>query len=49
MRKSGSKGTDINLGQIIALVGQQNIEGCRIPYGFRSALISTIHTLNSKP
>ena len=35
MRKSGSKGTDINLGQIIALVGQQNIEGCRIPYGFK--------------
>ncbi|KAK8871705.1 DNA-directed RNA polymerase II subunit RPB1 [Tritrichomonas musculus] len=32
---SGSKGNDINISQIIATVGQQNIEGKRIRYGFK--------------
>ena len=32
---AGSKGNDINISQIIACVGQQNVEGKRIPYGFR--------------
>jgi len=31
----GSKGSFINISQIIACVGQQNVEGKRIPYGFR--------------
>ncbi|KAJ0410245.1 hypothetical protein P43SY_002577 [Pythium insidiosum] len=31
---SGSKGSYINISQIIACVGQQNVEGKRIPYGF---------------
>ncbi|GMF25445.1 unnamed protein product [Phytophthora lilii] len=31
---SGSKGSFINISQIIACVGQQNVEGKRIPYGF---------------
>ncbi|KAJ4462204.1 putative DNA-directed RNA polymerase II subunit 1 [Paratrimastix pyriformis] len=30
----GSKGSNINVSQIIACVGQQNVEGKRIPYGF---------------
>lgn len=47
MKKSGSKGTDINLGQIIALVGQQNIEGCRIPYGFKRRTLP--HFLKDDP
>jgi DNA-directed RNA polymerase II subunit RPB1 len=47
MRKSGSKGTDINLCQIIALVGQQNIEGCRIPYGFKRRTLP--HFLKDDP
>ena len=34
MVKSGSKGVPINIAQMIACVGQQNIEGRRIPYGF---------------
>ena len=47
MRKSGSKGTDINLCQIIALVGQQNIEGMRIPYGFKRRTLP--HFLKDDP
>jgi len=34
MVKAGSKGGPINIAQMIACVGQQNIEGRRIPYGF---------------
>jgi len=33
---SGSKGSSINISQIMACVGQQNVEGQRIPYGFRN-------------
>ena len=34
MLKAGSKGSTINVSQMVACVGQQNIEGRRIPYGF---------------
>jgi DNA-directed RNA polymerase II subunit RPB1 len=36
MVTGGSKGSYINISQIIACVGQQNVEGARIPYGFRN-------------
>jgi DNA-directed RNA polymerase beta' subunit len=32
---SGSKGSFINIAQILACVGQQNVSGKRIPYGFQ--------------
>ncbi|CAF1186930.1 unnamed protein product [Rotaria sp. Silwood1] len=32
---SGAKGSLINISQIIACVGQQNVEGKRIPFGFK--------------
>lgn len=32
---SGSKGSYINISQIIACLGQQNVEGKRIPFGFQ--------------
>uniref|UniRef100_A0A7S3NMX3 DNA-directed RNA polymerase subunit n=1 Tax=Aureoumbra lagunensis TaxID=44058 RepID=A0A7S3NMX3_9STRA len=35
MAVAGSKGNDINIAQIIAAVGQQNVEGKRIPCGFK--------------
>ncbi|KAG5185243.1 hypothetical protein JKP88DRAFT_271988 [Tribonema minus] len=35
MATAGSKGSFINISQILACVGQQNVEGQRIPYGFR--------------
>ena len=35
MAVSGAKGNKINISQVIACVGQQNVEGKRIPFGFR--------------
>lgn len=32
---AGSKGSYINVSQMTACVGQQNVEGSRIPFGFR--------------
>ncbi|KAK5945238.1 DNA-directed RNA polymerase II core subunit rpo21 [Knufia obscura] len=34
MARSGSKGSGINIAQVMALVGQQAVEGKRIPFGF---------------
>jgi len=34
MVKSGSKGKEINVAQMIGCVGQQNVDGKRVPYGF---------------
>ena len=34
MVKSGSKGKETNIAQIMACVGQQNVDGKRISYGF---------------
>ena len=31
---SGSKGTPVNISQMISCLGQQNVDGKRIPYGF---------------
>ena len=36
MVSAGSKGTNINISQIMGCVGQQNVEGKRIPFGFRN-------------
>jgi len=36
MVSAGSKGNAINICQIIACVGQQNVSGKRIPFGFRN-------------
>eukprot|EP00053_Salpingoeca_punica_P019143 m.191874 g.191874 ORF g.191874 m.191874 type:complete len:1734 (-) comp17576_c0_seq3:442-5643(-) len=35
MSVAGSKGSSLNISQVIACVGQQNVEGKRIPFGFR--------------
>lgn len=35
MVTAGSKGSKINISQVIACVGQQNVEGKRISFGFR--------------
>ena len=34
MVNAGSKGNNNNISQIMACVGQQNVEGKRIPFGF---------------
>ena len=35
MARSGSKGSNINISQMSAVVGQQSVEGKRIPFGFK--------------
>ena len=35
MVKAGSKGSELNIAQMISCLGQQNVNGKRIPYGFR--------------
>lgn len=34
MVSAGSKGSDVNISQIMACCGQQNVDGKRIPFGF---------------
>ena len=40
---SGSKGSEINIGQMIACVGQQSVDGKRIPYGFSDRTLPHFH------
>ena len=40
---SGSKGSTINIGQMIACVGQQSVDGKRIPYGFTNRTLPHFH------
>ena len=39
--QAGSKGSFLNISQMIACVGQQNVEGKRIPFGFDAARCRT--------
>ncbi|KNC53956.1 DNA-directed RNA polymerase [Thecamonas trahens ATCC 50062] len=43
MVDGGSKGSSINIGQMVACVGQQNVEGKRIPYGFVGRTLPHFH------
>jgi len=36
MVNAGSKGSDLNISQMISCLGQQNVDGKRIPYGFEN-------------
>jgi DNA-directed RNA polymerase II subunit RPB1 len=36
MVNAGSKGSDLNIAQMISALGQQNVDGKRIPYGFEN-------------
>jgi hypothetical protein len=40
---SGSKGSATNIGQMIACVGQQNIDNRRVPYGFTDRTLPHFH------
>ena len=46
---SGSKGNNNNISQIIACVGQQEVGGGRIAYGFRSRTLPHFHKDNLGP
>ena len=45
----GSKGSFINISQIVACVGQQNIEGKRIPFNFKGRSLPHFKKFNTKP
>ena len=47
--KSGSKGSDINIAQMIGCVGQQNVDGKRIPYGFTDRTLPHFHKFDDGP
>ena len=40
---SGSKGSKLNIGQMIACVGQQSVDGKRLPYGFTDRTLPHFH------
>jgi len=43
MVNSGSKGKPTNISQMIACLGQQNVDGARIPYGFTDRTLPHYH------
>ena len=46
---SGSKGTLINISQMISCLGQQNVDGKRIPYGFDSRTLPHFYKFDDSP
>lgn len=47
--QSGSKGSNINIGQMVACVGQQAVDGKRIPYGFTDRTLPHFHKFDDGP
>lgn len=46
---SGSKGSLINISQMISCLGQQNVDGKRIPYGFDSRTLPHFNKFDDSP
>jgi DNA-directed RNA polymerase II subunit RPB1 len=49
MVNSGSKGSPLNIAQMISCVGQQNVDGKRIPYGFEDRTLPHYTKYNDTP
>ena len=49
MVKAGSKGSDLNISQMISCVGQQNVDGKRIPYGFDNRTLPHFKKFDDTP
>lgn len=47
--KSGSKGTELNISQMISCLGQQNVDGKRIPYGFNNRTLPHFSKFDDSP
>ena len=43
MVNAGSKGSDLNISQMISCLGQQNVDGKRIPYGFENRTLASFY------
>ena len=49
MVNAGSKGSDLNISQMISCLGQQNVDGKRIPYGFDSRTLPHFNKFDDSP
>ena len=49
MVNAGSKGSDLNISQMIACLGQQNVDGKRIPYGFEDRTLPHFSKFDDSP
>lgn len=49
MLNAGSKGSEINIQQMTACLGQQNVDGKRIPYGFEGRTLPHFNKYDDSP
>ena len=49
MVQAGSKGSDLNIAQMISCLGQQNVDGKRIPYGFENRTLPHFNKYDDSP
>jgi DNA-directed RNA polymerase beta' subunit len=49
MVNSGSKGSDLNISFMISCLGQQNVDGKRIPYGFENRTLPHFNKYDDSP
>tara|TARA_Y100000768_G_C23989935_1_gene691691 strand:- start:3020 stop:7537 length:4518 start_codon:yes stop_codon:yes gene_type:complete len=49
MVNAGSKGGDLNISQMISCLGQQNVDGKRIPYGFTNRTLPHFTKFDDSP
>jgi len=49
MVSAGSKGSELNISQMISCLGQQNVDGKRIPYGFESRTLPHFTKYDDSP
>ena len=49
MVNAGSKGSELNISQMISCVGQQNVDGKRIPYGFENRTLPHFTKFDDSP
>ena len=49
MVNAGSKGSDLNIAQMISCLGQQNVDGKRIPYGYENRTLPHYNKFDDSP
>ena len=49
MVKAGSKGSEINISQMISCLGQQQVDGKRVPYGFEDRTLPHYNKFDDSP
>jgi DNA-directed RNA polymerase beta' subunit len=49
MENAGSKGSELNITQMISCLGQQNVDGKRIPYGFENRTLPHFTKFDDSP